>query len=86
MGFWQPPEWSAAVNMFNKQSQTTDKVWSSSMVIGLGTKNPDNNVKMGGLLWTWLEGKILKTWKYALFTFQLCHLNFCIKCISICNP
>jgi len=32
--------WMVAANMFNKQSQTADKGWSSSFVVWRGAKNP----------------------------------------------
>jgi hypothetical protein len=31
--------WSVAVNILNKQSQTVDKGWSSSLEVGRGTNN-----------------------------------------------
>jgi len=34
-----PPIWKAAVNILNKQSQTADKGWSSSLGVGRGAKN-----------------------------------------------
>jgi len=35
----RPPIWRVAVNIFSKQSQTTDKVWSSSLGVRRSTNN-----------------------------------------------
>ena len=40
--FWmeeQPPIWRVALNILNKQSQTADKGWSSSLGVGRVTNN-----------------------------------------------
>jgi len=34
-----PPVWRVAVNILNKQSQTADKGWSSSLGVGWGANN-----------------------------------------------
>jgi len=34
-----PPIWKAAVNILNKQSQTGDKGWSTSLGVGQGANN-----------------------------------------------
>jgi len=34
-----PPIWRVAVNILNKQSQTADKGWFSSLRVGQGSKN-----------------------------------------------
>jgi len=33
------PIWRVAVNILNKQSRTSNKVWSSSLGVGQGAKN-----------------------------------------------
>jgi hypothetical protein len=35
----QPPIWRVAVNTLNKQSQTADNMWSSSLGVGHGANN-----------------------------------------------
>jgi len=35
----QPPVWMVAANILNKQSQTADTRWSSSLGIGRGANN-----------------------------------------------
>ena len=35
----RPPIWRVAANIFNKQSWTVDKGWSSSLGVGRGAKN-----------------------------------------------
>ena len=36
----RPPIWRVAANIFNKQSWTVDKGWSSSLGVGRGANNP----------------------------------------------
>ena len=40
-----PPIWRVAVNKLNKQSQTADKGWSSSLGVGRGANNAPPPVK-----------------------------------------
>jgi hypothetical protein len=35
----RPPVWKVAANMLNKQSQTADKEWSYSLVVGRSANN-----------------------------------------------
>ena len=35
-----PPIWRVAVNKLNKQPQTADEGWSSSLGVGRGANNP----------------------------------------------
>jgi hypothetical protein len=35
----RPPIWKVAANILNQQSQTVDKVWSSSMGVGRSANN-----------------------------------------------
>ena len=35
----QPPVWRVATNILNKQSQTVEKGWSSSLEVGQGANN-----------------------------------------------
>jgi len=35
-GMTQPPVWTVAANILNKQSQTADKGWSSILGVGRG--------------------------------------------------
>jgi len=52
-------QWSVAVNILNKQSQTANRGWSSSLGVGWGTDRQFLSVKLI-LLWYVTQGLGLK--------------------------